>query len=120
MKSLRAKDGSDEPPGPGRNGGRNFHGEKRSNQTHVSTTDAEAQLHRKGQAKEAKLALLGHALMENRNGLIVDADLTQANGVAEREAARRMIARHAPRSRRATLGHADGPLRRRHHQRDRG
>src|SRR5258707_10912723 len=84
MKSFRAKDGSDEPPGPGRNGERSFHGEKRSNETHVSTTDPEAQLHRKGAGKEAKLAFLGHALMENRNGLIVDADLTQANGLAER------------------------------------
>jgi len=104
MKSLRAKDGSDEPPGPGRNGERDFHGEKRSNQSHASTTDPQAQLHRKGAGKEAKLAFLGHALMENRNGLIVDADLTQANGWAERQAAERMLARHSPGARRITLG----------------
>ena len=104
MKSFRAKDGSDEPPGPGRNGERDFHGEKRSNETHVSTTDPQAQLHRKGAGKEAKLAFLGHALMENRNGLIVDADLTQANGMAERQAAQRMIVRHSPDARRLTLG----------------
>ncbi|MFO1080274.1 MAG: IS5 family transposase [Reyranellaceae bacterium] len=104
MKSFRAKDGSDEPPGPGRNGKRSFHGEKRSNETHASTTDPQAQLHRKGSGKEAKLAFLGHALMENRSGLIVEADLTQANGRAERQAARQMIVRHAPDARRLTLG----------------
>ena len=104
MKSFRVKDGSDEPPGPGRNGERSFHGEKRSNETHASTTDPEAQLHRKGAGKEAKLAFLGHALMENRNGLIVDAELTQANGLAERQTAQQMIARHAPDARRLTLG----------------
>jgi len=104
MKSFRAKDGSDEPPGPGRNGERSFHGEKRRNETHASTTDPEAQLHRKGAGKEAKLAFLGHALMENRNGLIVDAELTQANGLAERQTAQQMIARHAPDARRLTLG----------------
>lgn len=104
MKSFRAKDGSDEPPGPGRNGERSFHGEKRSSETHASATDPQAQLHRKGAGKEAKLAFLGHAPLENRNGLTVDADLTQANGVTEREAAPRMIARHAPDARRLTLG----------------
>ena len=59
MKSFRAKDGSDDPPGPGRNGERDFHGEKRSNATHASTTDPEAQLYRKGRGKEAKLSLHG-------------------------------------------------------------
>ena len=66
MKSFRAKDGSDDPPGPGRNGERDFHGEKRSNATHASTTDPEAQLYRKGRGKEAKLSFMGHTLMENR------------------------------------------------------
>src|SRR5262249_506734 len=104
MKSFRAKDGSDEPPCSGRNGERSFHGEKRSNETHASTSDRQARLHRKGAGKEAKLAFLGHALMENRNGLIVDADLTQANGLAERQAAQPMITRPAPDARRLTLG----------------
>ena len=78
MKSFRAKDGSDDPPGSGRNGERDFHGEKRSNATHASTTDPEAQLYRKGRGKEAKLSFMGHTLMENRSGLIVAAALTQA------------------------------------------
>ena len=55
------------PPGPGRNGERDFHGERRSNDTHASTTDPDARLYRKGRGKEAKLAFMGHALMENRN-----------------------------------------------------
>jgi transposase len=104
MKSFRAKDGSDEPPDPGRNGERSFHGEKRSNATHASTTDPEARLHRKGAGKEAKLSFMGHALIENRNGLVVEATLTEANGRAEREAAVQMIARHSPGAQRITLG----------------
>jgi transposase len=96
LKSFRAKDGSDEPPGPGRNGERDFHNEKRSNDTHASTTDPEAKLYKKGKGKEAKLCFMGHALMENRHGLVVQADATEANGVAEREAALEMIDGHAP------------------------
>ena len=57
MKSFRPKDGSGEPPAPGRNGERDFHGEKRSNETHASTTDPDARLYRKGRGKEAKLCL---------------------------------------------------------------
>ena len=78
MKSFKPKDGSDEPPadGDGRNREVDFHGEKRSNDTHASTTDPEARLYRKGPGKEAKLCFMGHALMENRNGLVVDACLT--------------------------------------------
>ena len=87
MKSFRAKDGSDEPPTPGRNGERDFKKTKRSNATHASTTDTDARLFRKGEGQESKLAYLGHALMENRNGLIVGADVTRATGTAEREAA---------------------------------
>src|SRR5437868_6143954 len=68
MKSFRAKDGSDEPPRPGRNGERNFHNEERSNDTHASTTDPQAKLYKKGKGKEAKLCFMGHALMENRHG----------------------------------------------------
>src|SRR5204863_1974742 len=87
MKSFRPKDGSGEPPGPGRNGERNFRKEKHSNQTHASTTDPDARLYRKADGQESRLCFLGHALMENRNGLVVDATLTHATGTAEREAA---------------------------------
>lgn len=86
---------SDEPPGVG--GGRNemvdFKGQKRSNATHRSTTDPDALLARKGDGKEARLCYAGHLMTENRNGLIVDAELTQATGTAEREAALTMVAR---------------------------
>jgi transposase len=79
-----------------------FHGQKRSNATHVSTTDPEARLYRKGQGKEAKLSYLGHTLMENRTGLIVEASVTAVSGYAEREAAIAMIESHRP-GRRLTL-----------------
>jgi len=104
MKSFKAKDGSNDPPGPGRNGERDFHGEKRSNCTHASTTDPEAQLFRKGRGKEAKLSFMGHALMENRSGLVVATTVTKATGTAERKAAEEMIVRHSPGVRRITLG----------------
>jgi hypothetical protein len=104
MKSFKAKDGSSDPPGSGRNGERDFHGEKPSNATHSSSTDPEAQLYRKGRGKEAKLSFMGHALMENRSGLIVAATLTKATGAAERQAAEEMIVRHSPGARRITLG----------------
>jgi hypothetical protein len=87
MKSFRAKDGSDEPPTPGRNGERDFRKKKRSNDTHASTTDKDARLFRKGDGQESRLAYLGHALMENRNGLAVGAQATLATGTGEREAA---------------------------------
>ena len=104
MKSFRAKDGSDEPPGPGRNGEQNFRDKPRKNDTHASTTDPDAKLFKKAHGKEAKLCFMGHVLMENRSGLIVQATLTEANGRAEREAAVTMIERHAPGTRRLTLG----------------
>ena len=104
MKSFRPKDGSGEPPAPGRNGERDFHGESRSNDTHESTTDPDARLYRKGPGREAKLCFMGHALMENRNGLIVDACLTRADGHAERVAALAMIEPRADRPGRITLG----------------
>jgi hypothetical protein len=104
IKSFRARDGSDERPGPGRNGERHFHNEKRSNQTHASTTDPDAKLYRKGANQGAKLAYMGHALMENRHGLVVGAMLTSASGTAEREAAIDMIVQRSPGSRRLTLG----------------
>ena len=91
-KSFRPKDGSGEPPSPGRNGERDFHGEQRTNDTHASTTDPEAKLYRKGKGKEAKLCFMGHALMENRHGLVVDGRVSEANGTAEREVAETMLA----------------------------
>ena len=92
------------PAGGGRNREADFHGQKRSNETHASTTDPEARLYRKGPGKEAKLCFMGHALMENRNGLVVDACLTEANGHAERIAALHMIEPRADRPRAITLG----------------
>ena len=103
MKSFRPKDGSGEPPGPGRNGERNFHNEKRSNETHASTTDPDARLYRKADGRESRLCFMGHVLMENRNGLAVDAALTHATGTAEREAALVFLDHHAT-GRRITLG----------------
>jgi transposase len=93
MKSFRPRDGSGEPPSGGRNGSRDFHGERRTNETHASTTDPDARLYRKGPGMEAKLCYLGHALMENRSGLLVDAELTRASGHAERLAALAMVDR---------------------------
>ncbi|MFM9859753.1 IS5 family transposase [Pseudoxanthobacter sp. M-2] len=96
--------GPDEPPPGGRNAEADFRGEKRSNATHASTTDPDAKLYRKGPGIEAKLAFLGHALMENRSGVIVDACLTKVGGHAERVAALAMIEPHADRPRPITLG----------------
>jgi len=85
----------DEPPDANgfkpRNAEVDFHGEKRTNETHQSRTDPEAKLHRKGLGKEAKLSHMGHALGENRNGLIVAIAVTEANGTAERSAALAML-----------------------------
>src|SRR5580704_12153825 len=89
---------------PGRNTEADFHGKKRSNETHVSTTDPDARLYRKGPGKEAKLCFIGHGLMENRHGLLVDACLTPADGHAERVAALAMIEPRADRPRAITLG----------------
>jgi transposase len=104
IKSFRPKDGEPPAPGGGRNRETDFHGQKRTNETHASTTDPEARLYRKGPGKEAKLCFMGHALMENRNGLVVDACLTEANGHAERIAALHMIEPRADRPRPITLG----------------
>jgi len=84
QKSFQRKDG-------GSGNGANFHGQQRRNQTHESTTDPQAKLYRKGAGQEAKLSYLGHVLMENRNGLIVDAMVTEADGTAERDAAMLMV-----------------------------
>jgi len=102
-KSFRPKDGSGPPPDTGRNGEQDFHGQKRNNDTHASTTDPDARLYRKGRGKEAKLAFMGHALMENRNGLIVGAVATRASGHAERLAALHLLEPHADRSQKVTL-----------------
>ena len=123
MKSVRPRDGPEDTPGnpPTKGGGRNqevrsaaarqgrnqesdFHGQKRTNDTHASTTDPDARLYKKGKGKEAKLCFMGHGLMENRHGLLVDACLTFANGHAERVAALHMIEPLADRSRAITLG----------------
>jgi transposase len=99
QKSFRKKDGSDDEDGT------NFRGSKRSNQTHASTTDPEARLYKKSYGKESRLAYLGHALVENRNGLIASAMATQADGHAERDAALLMLHQWQQRSsRRLTVG----------------
>lgn len=92
LKSFKRVDSGPEPPAddPG-NPTVDFHGEKRSNQTHVSTTDPDAMLARKGSGKEAKLSYSGHVLTENRNGLVAAVEVLQANGTAERDAALMMI-----------------------------
>ena len=106
-KSFKPKDPDPdqavEEPGQGRNAERNFHGEKRSNATHESTTDPEARLYRKSNAAPAKMAYLGHLFMEHRNGLIVDMELTLADGYAERAAATEMMDRQPKRARRRTI-----------------
>ena len=106
MKSVRPKDGSDGPPAGdgGRNAEADFQGQRRTNDTHASTTDPDARLYKKGKGKEAKLCFMGHGLMENRHGLLVDACLTLADGHAERVAALHMIEPRADRPRPITLG----------------
>jgi transposase len=85
QKSFRRKDGGEPPSGNGREV--DFHGERRSNKTHQSTTDPDARLYKKSKGSEAKMSYLGHALMENRHGLLVDTMVTLADGTAERDAA---------------------------------
>ena len=113
MKSFRRKDGGDDGPvGPGRNAERDFHGEKRSNETHASTTDPDARVYRKSRGRPSRLCYMGHLLIENRHGLIVDVRTTHASGRAEREMAEAMVGTMA-RRRRVTLG-ADNPQLHRH------
>jgi IS5 family transposase len=104
LKSFKNKDGGEEGPvdDPG-NPTVDFHGEKRSNATHQSTTDPEALLARKGAGKEAKLSYTGNVLMDNRNGLVVDVETMQADGTAERDAAVVMI-ESIPGDDRVTIG----------------
>ncbi|MET3132784.1 transposase [Oxalobacteraceae bacterium GrIS 1.11] len=94
MKSFVKKDGSGTPPeDDGRNASVDFKGEKRSNETHHSTTDPDARLYKKSKGDKSRMSYLGHALMENRNGLVVDAETTLATGTAERDAALTMAKR---------------------------
>jgi len=88
-KSFKPKDGGDDDDGA------NFHKQKRSNETHESTSDPDSRLYRKAHGREAKLSYMGHATMENRNGLAVDGRVTQANGTAERRASEAMLKRKA-------------------------
>jgi IS5 family transposase len=105
MKSFKAKDGKNDDEGSGgRNATADFRGEKRSNETHASTTDPDALLYRKGPGMEARLCFIGHSLMENRSGLIVDTRLTRVSGHAERLAALDMIEAWADRPSAITLG----------------
>src|SRR5277367_2275033 len=99
QKSFRSKAGSDDGDGT------IFHGQKRSNKTHASSTDPDARLYKKSYGKESKLSYLGHALVENRNGLIAAAMVTHADGYAERDAALLMLdQKQKNRSRRITVG----------------
>jgi IS5 family transposase len=107
LKSFRPRDEKPEdrpPPDDPGNPTVNFHGEKRSNETHQSTTDPESKLYRKSHRHEAKLCYCGNVLMENRNGLIVDFRLEQASGYAERVAALAMLDESLPNQVGATLG----------------
>jgi transposase len=105
QKSFKRKTPETPPPPPDDPGNPSvdFRGERRTNATHASTTDPEARLYKKATGQEAKLAYLGHVLMENRHGLVVDTQVTQATGTAEREAALAM-AEALPGQQRATLG----------------
>lgn len=109
MKSFRPIDESpeDDPrnrPGSGRNPDVNFHGERRSNQTHRSKTDPEARLARKAKGQASKIAYSAHLLTENRNGLIIDAEVGTAHGKAEREIGLKMLERNKGKNRRITVG----------------
>lgn len=103
LKSFHRKTETKAPPDDPGNPTVNFHGESRSNETHESTTDPDAMLARKGTGKEAKLSYNGNLLTENRNGLIVNTELFQANGTAERHAALIML-EQIPSTRRVTVG----------------
>jgi transposase len=102
-KSFQPKDQPRRKPPTGRNDEVSYHGERRSNQTHESTTDPEARLFRKSNATAAKLCYTGHLLMEHRNALLVDIELTEASGYAERDAALEMLERLPPMTRRRTI-----------------
>jgi transposase len=102
-KSFQPKDRSGPKPPPGRNAEVDFHGQRRTNETHASTTDPEARMARKSFATAAKLSYAGHLLMEHRNALIVDIELTEATGYAERDTALEMLRRLPATTRRRTV-----------------
>ena len=102
LKSFKPRDKDQEPPA-GKNPTRDFLGEKLTNDTHVSATDPEAKLYRKGINHEPKLSFAAHLLTENQNGLVITSSVTVADGFAERETAKAMLAKVAPRKRRITL-----------------
>jgi transposase len=102
LKSFKPRDDNHQPPA-GKNPDRTYKGEKLSNETHSSTTDPEAKLYRKSINQEPKLSFAAHLLTENRNGLVVMSAVTEADGYAERETAKAMIAEIAPRKRRITV-----------------
>jgi len=102
IKSFKPRDDDQEPPA-GKNPTRDFRGEKLVNETHASTTDPEAKLYRKSSTHEAKMSFAAHILTENRNGLVIVSKVTEADGKAERTAAKAMIAQVAPRKRRITV-----------------
>ena len=104
VKSMRRRDGKDDPPPPGRNPHVDFHGERRTNETHVAPHEPQAKLFRKGKGQPAKLYYMGHVLMEHRLGLPVDVEFTEADGYAERAAAIRLIKRQPPRLGRTVAG----------------
>lgn len=121
LKSFRPKDEKDSKAGDSnsfkpRNPDVDFHGQKRSNETHSSRTDPEARLYRKGPGKPSELAYLGHVLNENRHGLILEVCVTQAHGTAERDAALEMIDRYknkhgrVPKTLGADAGYDSGPF----------
>ncbi|MFO0681878.1 MAG: IS5 family transposase [Sandaracinus sp.] len=103
MKSFRPKDEDDDDRGDG-NGWGDFRGTKRSNDTHASKTDPEAKIMRKGKGREAKLSFTGNVLMENRHGLVVDLNVTEARGDAETSAAIDLANRALPTSNQITMG----------------
>ena len=102
-KSFKRKDDDSATP-PGRNPEVDFKGQERCNGTHASTTDADARLFKKAHGDKSSLCHMGHILMENRNGLIVDVEITQASGTAEREAALTMLGRRDKKNQQATVG----------------
>jgi len=102
LKSVQPREGGDPPERGGKNPSVDYRGQRRRNETHVSTTDPEARLARKGRGKEARLCYLGHVLTENRNGLVVDVAVTEATGTAEEEAGLEMLGRQ--KGRRRTVG----------------
>jgi transposase len=102
-KSFQPKDGPKTPPPPGRNAEVDFHGQRRTNDTHASTTDPEARMARKSFATAAKLSYAGHLLMEHRNALLVDIELSEATGYAERDTALKMLRRLPGTKRRRTV-----------------